>query len=87
MEMRRIERALPDEYVAALARVLAHLSPRNLGTAVRIAELPGSVRGYEALKLRRVREYRERLGRGLAHYEADAEAGLRRAPERPEEMG
>jgi len=86
-EMRRIERALPDEYVAALARVLAHLSPRNLGTAVRIAELPGSVRGYEALKLRRVREYRERLGRGLAHYEADAEAGLRRAPERPEEMG
>jgi indolepyruvate ferredoxin oxidoreductase len=83
--IRRVERALPDEYVAAIDRVLARLSARSLGEAVRIAELPGSVRGYEALKLRRVREYRERLVRALDSFERDAERGAGREPGHPEE--
>ncbi|GMU78097.1 MAG: pyruvate ferredoxin/flavodoxin oxidoreductase [Acidimicrobiia bacterium] len=59
--VRRTERALPDEYVAALDRVLAALDSDSLTTAIALAETPDLVRGYEDLKLRRVAEFRDRL--------------------------
>ena len=50
---------------AALTQVLAVLKPERLDEAVRIAELPLEIRGFEDLKLARVNEYRQRLGEAL----------------------
>jgi len=69
-EMRRMEQALPDEFVDALDTVLRSLSAENLDEAVAIAELPDVVRGYEDLKVRRVGEYRERLTAALLAFPA-----------------
>jgi indolepyruvate ferredoxin oxidoreductase len=66
--VRRLERELPGEYVAAIDRVLAALSPANLDAAVRVAELPDLVRGYEEIKARRVVQYRQRLREALAAF-------------------
>ena len=60
-KVRRAERALTSEYLDALADVLADLTADNLGEAVRIAELPDLVRGYEDLKLARIAEFRAQL--------------------------
>ena len=69
-EIRRLERALPGEYVAAVDRMLAVLSEENLDRAVALAGLPDQVRGYEELKLRRIGEYRTRLAEALADLDA-----------------
>jgi indolepyruvate ferredoxin oxidoreductase len=66
--LRRIERALPGEYRETLAVLLAHLKPSKLDEAVGIASLPQEIRGYEALKLARVAEVRERIAERLAAY-------------------
>ncbi|MDX1650451.1 MAG: DUF6537 domain-containing protein, partial [Myxococcota bacterium] len=66
--LRRIERALPDEFRAALRTVQDGLKPENLGDAVTLARLPLAIRGYEDLKLARVREFRERLEEQLARF-------------------
>jgi indolepyruvate ferredoxin oxidoreductase len=44
-----------------MASVLDALTVDDLDHAVRIAELPDLVRGYEDLKLERVAEFRRRL--------------------------
>jgi indolepyruvate ferredoxin oxidoreductase len=67
--MRRIEAALPGEYLTTMATVYASLTPDRLDQAVRIAGLPDGIRGYEDLKLRRVGEYRDRAAQELASYE------------------
>ncbi len=67
-EVRRIERELPGEYRAALSTLLAGLAAGNLDEALRIAGLPDHVRGYEELKLRRVREYRAELNASLERF-------------------
>jgi indolepyruvate ferredoxin oxidoreductase len=67
-EMRRIERALPGEYRAALATILPRLSADNLPAAVAIANLPDGVRGYERLKLARVAQFRDELAAGVARF-------------------
>ena len=59
--LRRIERALPGEYVAVLDRVMEELSETTFEAIIRLAALPDQVRGYEELKLRRVEAYREAL--------------------------
>ncbi|MDW3177161.1 MAG: indolepyruvate ferredoxin oxidoreductase family protein [Acidimicrobiia bacterium] len=64
-EVRRIERALPSEYIEAIDRVLGVLSEANHATAVAIAELPDLVRGYEDIKLANVEIYRAELADGL----------------------
>jgi indolepyruvate ferredoxin oxidoreductase len=66
--LRRIERALPGEYREALKRVLEALKPERLDEAVRIAELPLEIRGFENLKLARVNEYRQHLGEALERF-------------------
>ena len=63
--VRRLERELPGEYVAAIDRALAVLSAENQGDAVALAELPDLVRGYEEIKVGRVSDYRQRLREAL----------------------
>jgi indolepyruvate ferredoxin oxidoreductase len=69
-KLRRLERALPREYIEMLVRVLVHLRPGNLEAAVAFAELPNEIRGYEDLKLERIARYQEKLKT------ADASFGL-----------
>lgn len=60
-KVRRLERALVEEYVDVLNEIDRHLTATNYGTAIEIAELPDMVRGYEEIKMRNVTKYRERL--------------------------
>jgi indolepyruvate ferredoxin oxidoreductase len=71
-EVRRTERALVSEFLAAMHEVYAHLRAENLADAVAIARLPDVVRGYEDLKLRRVREYRSELADRLRRFTSAA---------------
>jgi indolepyruvate ferredoxin oxidoreductase len=59
-EVRRVERALPDEYRGLVARSLERLTPVTHGTVAEIAELPDVVRGYEDIKLANVEAFRAR---------------------------
>ena len=70
-EVRRVERALPGEYRALVARSLERLTPVTHGVVAEIAELPDVVRGYEDIKLANVVKFRaaaleleEQLARG-----------------------
>jgi indolepyruvate ferredoxin oxidoreductase len=69
-EVRRVERELPGEYLAALEVILSDLSTDNLIAAVELANLPDMVRGYEDIKLARVIEYRSALANALTAFNA-----------------
>lgn len=60
-EIRRMERSLPYEYVEALDRAFAKLSRDNLQAVIRLAHLPDQVRGYEEIKIQRVKGFRAAL--------------------------
>ena len=64
-EVRRVERAMIPEYVAAVKQLASRLSAETLDAAIEVASLPEQVRGYEDLKLRRAKQYREELARRL----------------------
>ncbi len=67
-KVRRVERALIDEYRDLVERSLAELRPETQPTVKKIAALPDVVRGYEDIKLRNVERYRaeaEKLEREL----------------------
>ena len=64
--IRRLERALPGEYIDALDRTLGLLGVENFEAVLALAALPDRVRGYEALKLERAASYREELTRAEA---------------------
>jgi len=81
-EVRRVERALPVEYKAWLARVLLRLTPENHAVAVQIAELPDLVRGYEQIKMRSVDTYRSRAEELLAEFGAPDVDGARKPHDR-----
>jgi indolepyruvate ferredoxin oxidoreductase len=66
--VRRLERAMIPEYVDAVRSLVAGLNAGNRDDAIRIAGLPDQVRGYEDLKLRRARSYRDELAAALAAY-------------------
>jgi indolepyruvate ferredoxin oxidoreductase len=59
-KVRRVERALPDEYRALVQRSLERLTPVTHATVAEIADLPDMVRGYEDIKLGNVEKYRAR---------------------------
>jgi indolepyruvate ferredoxin oxidoreductase len=65
-KLRRIERELVTEYIAAIDRVIDAYAPTTAGAAVAIAELPESIRGYEQIKMRRIEQYRASLASRLA---------------------
>jgi indolepyruvate ferredoxin oxidoreductase len=72
--VRRVERALPAEYLALLDAALERLSPATLALAVEFAELPELVRGYEEIKLAGVERFHAR-GEELRARLAAGEAG------------
>ena len=55
--VRKVERALRDHYRSLVLELAASLTPENHADAVRVAELPEMVRGYESVKLRTVEAY------------------------------
>ena len=59
--IRRLERQLIVEYRAWMDAVAVVLTPENHALAVRIAELPDIVRGYEDVKLGNVARYRKEV--------------------------
>jgi indolepyruvate ferredoxin oxidoreductase len=60
-EIRRIERGLPGEYLAAVFEALEHLTPDTVDTVVAVAGAPELVRGYEQIKLAGVERFRARV--------------------------
>jgi indolepyruvate ferredoxin oxidoreductase len=64
-KVRRVERAMIPEYIAAIGVVNRRLSAHNYDESVAIASLPDQVRGYEDIKLRRAAAYRAELARRL----------------------
>jgi indolepyruvate ferredoxin oxidoreductase len=70
-EVRRIERALPDEYLGLLETMLARLTPETLDLVLQAAELPDVVRGYEQIKCNNVERFRTRARELRQALEAD----------------
>jgi indolepyruvate ferredoxin oxidoreductase len=66
--LRRTERELPGEFLAAMDTVYRSLGVDNIEGALAIALLPDQVRGYEDLKERRIVEYRERLSEAVERF-------------------
>ncbi|HXH10687.1 MAG TPA: indolepyruvate ferredoxin oxidoreductase family protein [Alphaproteobacteria bacterium] len=59
-KVRRVERQLIGEYRRRIDSLLPRLNEDNYGVAVQIAELPDLIRGYEAIKLASVADFRRR---------------------------
>ncbi len=76
-EVRRVERALPAEYEAAVRGALAHLTPATAPLVAELAALPDVIRGYEDIKLRGVARWREET----AQLQARIAGGEPAAPE------
>lgn len=62
-KLRRLERALIQEYRLLIVRALDALSPDNYDRAVNLATLPDLIRGYEDVKLRNVEQYHREVQR------------------------
>jgi indolepyruvate ferredoxin oxidoreductase len=60
-EVRRVERALPGEYRGLVEKALVDLAPETHERAVKLANLPDIVRGYEDIKLRNVERFRHEV--------------------------
>ncbi|MDO8389678.1 MAG: indolepyruvate ferredoxin oxidoreductase family protein [Actinomycetota bacterium] len=67
-KVRRLERALVPEYIAAIDSMLPAITDANLVDAVAIASLPDRVRGYEHLKMERAATYRIELSQRVAEF-------------------
>jgi len=59
--IRVLERALIEEYLGLVDHLIGRLSPATAALAVRLAELPDSVRGYEDVKMRTVESYHQAM--------------------------
>ncbi|NDU73119.1 indolepyruvate ferredoxin oxidoreductase family protein [Actinomadura sp. DSM 109109] len=68
---RRAERRLVTGYVAVVNELVAGLADGPHGTAVRIAELPDMIRGYEDVKTANIARYEESLRELLAAWRAE----------------
>jgi indolepyruvate ferredoxin oxidoreductase len=60
-DVRATERALIEEYVAAVDAALGVLTPATVDRVVELAELADVVRGYEHVKMANVARFRDRL--------------------------
>ena len=72
--VRRTERALIEEYVDVVQDLATRWHDVDAELAVRVAELPDIVRGYESIKLDSVARYRRALADLLAQMEGGASA-------------
>ncbi|WP_433477074.1 indolepyruvate ferredoxin oxidoreductase family protein [Spirillospora sp. CA-142024] len=68
---RRAERRLVTGYVAVVNELVAGLDAGRHDTAVRIAELPDMIRGYEDVKTANIARYEETLRELLAAWRAE----------------
>lgn len=68
--VRRVERALPGEYLTLVEAALEQLAPDTLPLALELAALPDLVRGYEEIKLAGVERFRARGAELRASLEA-----------------
>ncbi|HEY1321906.1 MAG TPA: DUF6537 domain-containing protein, partial [Streptosporangiaceae bacterium] len=59
--IRILERALIEEYLGLVDHLTGRLSPATAALAVRLAELPDGVRGYEDVKMRTVESYHQAM--------------------------
>jgi indolepyruvate ferredoxin oxidoreductase len=59
--VRVAERELIEEYLGLVDHLIGRLSPATAALAVRLAELPDGVRGYEDVKMRSVESYHQRM--------------------------
>jgi indolepyruvate ferredoxin oxidoreductase len=59
--VRRVERQLIGEYRTLVEKALVGLSPESYERAVKLANLPDLIRGYEDVKLRNVARFREEV--------------------------
>jgi indolepyruvate ferredoxin oxidoreductase len=57
--VRKLERALIEEYRRSIEDLLPALSPSNYERAVAVAESVDRIRGYEEVKVRNVERYRK----------------------------
>ena len=71
-KVRRLEREMIPEYIAAIEALLPHVSASTLPEIVAIASLPDRVRGYEHIKWDRAVAYRAELSRRLAAFAGDS---------------
>jgi indolepyruvate ferredoxin oxidoreductase len=60
-EVRRVERELIGEYRALVDKALVGLSADSHARAVKLANLPDVIRGYEDIKLRNVQKFRDEV--------------------------
>jgi len=67
-KVRKVERRLGKQYIDAMKVILEKLDANNFVEAVRIAELPDQVRGYEHLKLERAETYERELESALKSF-------------------
>ncbi|MEK7715304.1 MAG: indolepyruvate ferredoxin oxidoreductase family protein, partial [candidate division NC10 bacterium] len=63
-EVRRVERQLPGEYRTLIEKALVGFGPESYERAVKLANLPDVIRGYEDVKLKNVQRFRDEV-RGL----------------------
>ena len=59
--VRVVERELIEEYLGLVDHLTGRLSPATAALAVRLAELPDGVRGYEDVKMRTVESYHQAM--------------------------
>ena len=64
--IRQVERALIEEYRQHLETALVRLSPVTHDLAVKLAELPDEIRGYEHIKMENVERFRDRAQQLIA---------------------
>ena len=60
-EVRRVERALIGEYRGLVEKALIGLDAASHARAVKLANLPDLIRGYEDIKLANVRRFHEEV--------------------------
>jgi indolepyruvate ferredoxin oxidoreductase len=64
-EVRRVERALVEEFRTTMRTALDRLTPATADAVEALAALPEEIRGYEDIKLARVAEYRQKSAAAL----------------------
>jgi len=65
---RRLERALPKEYMSMMRNLLPHLTQENLPIAVALASVPEDIRGYGHVKERHYKAAKAKQERLLAEF-------------------
>ena len=77
-EERRTERRLPDEYRKGVEELLQSLDAGRMELAVEIASIPSHIRGFGHVKMRNLREAKEREAHLLARWRESPDAAATR---------